>query len=162
MNNIKIFTTQKHRFGRKLNVSGVAFTVDAKGYAEVSEDKVAEVLPAGFELVDKDAKFVSVEEQEKANDVRQIMEQAKAQAAEIVANAEKEAASIIAAARKEAASIEEEGLVPEKQAKLAELKGMTNEELKGLLVEAGVPGADYAKMKKNDLVDKIMSIIFAE
>lgn len=162
MNNIKIFTTQKHRFGRKLNVSGVAFDVDAKGFAEVPEDKVARVLASGFELVDKNAKFTSIEEQAKADDVRQIIEAAKAQAAEIISTAQKEANSIIAAARKEAGDIEEEGLVPEKAAKIEELKGMTNEELKGLLAEAGVPEAEYAKMKKGDLIDKIISIIFAE
>ena len=162
MNNIKIFTTQKHRFGRSLNVAGVTFSVDAKGFAEVPEDKAARVLASGFELADKDAKFTSEEELQKANDVQQILEAAKAQAAAIIAEAEKEAAKIIAAAKKEAGSIEEEEMLPEKEAKMAELKGMSNDELKGLLAEVGVPEADYAKMKKAELIDKIMSIIFAE
>lgn len=162
MNQIEIFTTQKHRFGKTLNVSGIILTLDGKGHANVPEDKVAKLLASGFELVDKDAKFTSQEEMDKAEEVNQIIQSAKAQAKAIIAEAEKKAAKIISEAEKKAGEVEESANVPEKEAKLAELKAMSNDELKSLLAEAGVPEAEYSKLKKADLVDKIMSIIFAE
>lgn len=160
---VKIFTTQKHRFGRTLTIgNGVAVVIDGKGNAEIDEANVAVALISGFELFDKTLKFKTEEEQAHIDEVQSVLESAKLQAEEIVKEAEKKAKEIIADAEKKANVILAEGHVNEKEAKRDELGSKTVKELQALAIEAGIEEGKYKGLKKEALVDLLISYIFEE
>lgn len=157
---IEIVTFKKNRFGRSIVIKGQEVHIDTAGHASVNEDIVSAALVAGFELVDKTAKFTTEEEQAHVEEVNGILESAKAEAAAIVAAAEKQAAEIIAEAEKQAGIIKQENHVDEKAAKKAELESRKVDDLKALCADAGIPEDKYKSLKKAELVDLLMSFIF--
>jgi len=159
---VKIYTTKKHRFNRVLAIAGANVNVDGEGYAEVAEDIVSQALIAGFELVDKNAKFASEEEKTHVKEVNAILESAKAEANAIREEAKAEAAKIIADAEAKAGLIEVENKVDEKAVKREELASKKVGELKGICQDSGIPEEEWKTLKKEELVDLLMSFIFEE
>lgn len=159
---IKVLTTKKHRFNKSIVISGQVIQIDASGYASVSEDIVSQALIAGFELVDKDAKFPTEEQKQHVAEVNAILESAKAQAAGIIAEAEQKAKEIIAEAELKAGKISQEGQADEREAKKAELAAKKVDELKALCADVKIPEEQWEHLKKAELVDLLMSFIFDE
>ena len=157
---VEIVTLKKNRFGRSIVIKSQDVHIDMQGHALVNEDIVSAALIAGFELVDKSVKFTTEEDQKHVEEVSNILESAKAEAAAIVAAAEKQASEIIAEAERQAGIIKQENRVDEKAAKKAELESKRVDDLKALCADAGMPEDQYKNLKKAELVDLLVSFIF--
>jgi vacuolar-type H+-ATPase subunit H len=162
MASIKVKTSKEHRFDRLVNIKGVQVQVDSEGIAEVPERLVIHALNADFELVDKNAKYTSAEDQGKTKETATILAAAEAKAQQILAAAEAKAQQILAAAETKAQSVVGESLIDEKTAKRKELLNTTNDELKAVLKDAGVEEKLWKDANKETLVNLIMEIAFGE
>jgi cell division septum initiation protein DivIVA len=147
---IKFLTDKTNRFGRTVVVSGKEVKVDNKGFAEIDEDLAAIACLMGFKPVDKDAKFESMEEKEKAKKVADILDSARKQAENIIAEATKDAEKIREDART-AANIQNAD-IKEKEEVLAELNKLTVPQLQDQLRLSGVPETEYKGMLKEQLI----------
>lgn len=162
MNTVKIVTDKKHRFNRSIVIKGHQVVIDGTGHAEVPEEIVTAALISGFELVDKTAKFTTDEERQHAEEVSAILQSAHEQAAEIIAKAEKEAEAIVAKAYAEAEAVRRDNKVDERIAKKEELQKMKVDDLKALCADAGISKESYEGLKKDELVEFILSYVFDE
>ena len=160
MNTVKIVTNKKHRFNESIIIKGHQVVVDGTGHAEVPEDIVTAALISGFELVDKSVKFTTDEERQHVEEVEGILQSAHDQAKEIIANAEKEAAAIIERAKAEAEAIRRDNKIDERIAKKEELQKMKVDELKALCSDAGINKESYEGLKKDELIEFILSYVF--
>lgn len=162
MSTVKIVTDKKHRFNRSIIIKGHQVVVDGTGHAEVPEEIVTAALISGFELVDKSVKFTTDEERQHAEEVESILQSAREQAKEIIATAEKEATAIIEQAKAEAAAIRKDNQIDERIAKKEELQRMKVDELKALCADAGINKESYEGLKKDELIEFILSYVFDE
>ena len=162
MDTVKIVTDKKHRFNRSIIIKGHQVVVDSTGHAEVPEEVVTAALISGFELVDKSAKFTTDEERQHAEEVTAILNSAHEQAKEIIAQAEKQAKEIIAQAHAEAEAFRQENKIEERLVKKEELQKMKVDDLKALCADAGINKESYDGLKKDELVEFILSYVFDE
>lgn len=164
MGKIKLVTTKETRFGKLINVSGTEAFVDSKGNCEVEETKVAEFLVYGFELVDKDQEFASLEKVQSMEQVAAVLEDAKVQAEAIITKAKEEAEKILKDAKAQAGKIIEDGEEnkDEREEARRNLMDLTIENLKTKLKEAGVPEKDYKALNKAGLVELVVKLAFVE
>jgi len=156
---IKLITDKKHRFGKYILIKNKNMFVSPNGEIEVEENLVTYALEAGFELVDKDAKFISREEEVKIKEVNDILSSAKQNAEEIIKEAHREADKIIMEAKKAANIIIEDSGIEEKQEFESKLKDRKVEELREVLASSdNYDKETISKMKKQELIDAIMKI----
>lgn len=160
---IKLKTDKVHRFNKSILIGNNTVFVNNVGQIEVDENLVTTALTVGFELVDKNAKFTSTEEQKKVEDVNNILNAAKSQAEEIINNAKLEAEKIITEASIQANAVTVNSGVEEKEEFLKKLKERKVEELKEIAVSSDAYTADQVKeMKKAELIEAIMQIRYPE
>jgi len=160
---IKLITDKKHRFNREILIKDKSVFVDSNGEINVNEDLVTYALEAGFELVDKNVKFTSKEEELKIKEVNDILEGAKSSAKEIIEEARREAERIILEAKKAANVIIEDSGVIEKEEFKKKLMGRKIEELKEIIASTDMYTKEqYNTMKKTEMIDAIMKIQFGE
>ena len=160
---IKLKTNKPHRFNRTILIGNNSVFVNNVGQIEVDENLVSTALTVGFELVDKDVKFTSVEEQKKVDDVNNILKAANAQAEEIIKNAKLEAERIITDANIQANAALVNSGVEEKEEFLKKLKERKVEELREIAVSSDAYTDEQVKeMKKAELIDVIMKLRYSE
>jgi len=156
---IKLFTTKKHRFGSRLIIKNQEVIVNNLGEIEVDETFVTSAMEVGFELVDKDAKFTSVEEANKVKEVNEILISAKKQADEIISEAKREAELIIMEAKTAANAVIFNTGTEEKNEFLKTLQDRKVDELREVAVSSDMyTSEEVNKMKKTDLIEAIMKI----
>jgi len=159
---IQIKTSKANRFNQTILIGKDKISVDKSGLAEVEETSVSKALLIGFELVDKDQKFSSETELQHIEDVNDLLEAAKKQAAEIIKQAEDKAKVIIADAESKAKAIIADNNVDELTEYKESLQKLTVAELKDTLVQAGVAKEKYASIvKKDDLINFIIKEVAA-
>ncbi len=156
---VKLITSKKIRFGKRLNVNGIDVQVGSKGEVEVDESHVATLLTVDFQLVDQDQKFDSEEQVDATKKVQVIINEAKLEAERIISEAKTEAEKILSAAKKvtEVENKEEQEKTKFKES-LIQLKV---DEIKSKLAASGVPEAKYKDLKKSELVDLAVELAFS-
>jgi len=152
---IKFVTENKVCFGREIIIGGKPFKVDNNGVVLVDEKSAAYASLAGFVPVDKDAKFQSMEDQKKANEVADIIASANAQKEAIIAEAIKERERILEEARNKV--IIQDKNLDEKKEVLEKLNQMTVPQLRDELKDMQVPEEEYNKLNKEKLVELVFS-----
>ena len=157
---IAVKTEKRTRFGITIDVEGKKVKVNSEGVALVPPEFVGKVLLYGFELVDKDAAYASLEDQKAAKEANEILENAKLQANQIIEKAQKEAEKIIKAAEEKTKA--QEGNLKEKQQVTDELKNMTVVQLKDELKNMGVSEEEYKSLSKELLVELVYNKTFPE
>lgn len=156
---IKLITDKRHRFGKYILIRNKNVFVNSNGEIEVEENLVTYALEVGFELVDKNVKFTSKEEEIKIKEVNDILSSAKQNAEEIIEEAHREADRIIMEAKKTANVIIEDSGIEEKQEFESKLKDRKVEELRDVLASSdNYDKETINKMKKQELIDAIMKI----
>lgn len=159
---IKLITNKKHRFNKNILLKDRKVFVNNKGEIDVDESLVALALNCDFELVDKNAKFTSIEEQKQVKAVEDIINSSRETAKEIIEEAKREAERIIFEANKKANKIIEESNVEEKDEFTRKLQGRKVEELREVLASSDIyTEEEYKAMKKNELIDAIVKIRFS-
>ena len=160
---IKLITSKSHRFNRHILIKDKNVFVDGKGEVEVEEGYVTSALAAGFELVDKDAKFTSVEEEKKVKDVNDLLTAAKEQAKEIINQAKIEADRIILEAKNYANVVIQESGIEEKEEFIKTLSDRKVDELREIVASSDFYTKEqYSGMKKAELIEAIVKIRYPE
>jgi hypothetical protein len=157
---IKFVTDKKFLYGRSVMINGTSVRVNNQGIIEVSEELAAYCPLAGFQSVDPDAKFESLDERKKAQQVGSLIATAQAQAEEIIKQAERKAEEIVKNARKEKES--SDIVDKEKQEVSAKLVESTKEELIDTLVMMKIPKEDFRGLNKQQLIDLIIAKSYTE
>lgn len=162
MKDIEVKTGLRHRFGKSINIKGSTFNIDSKGITKVPEEIVPYALKEGFELVDPSVKFSSLEKQEQAQEISNLLESAKKQAQEIIESAKGEAERILIEARRQAGMLLEDAHVDEKQETRDLLSKKTVKELQEMAIVGGISEDKYKNLKKDDLIELLVESSFGK
>lgn len=164
MGQVKFKTDQRHRFNKQVQIGESLYNINSKGEVDINEEDVNQALLAGYTTSENISKLTtSADVSMQSNDVKMIIETAKAQAKAIVDEATLEAEKIINEAKVKAGDIVENSVELEKKKFKKELEVMSVDDLKNYLITSKVATKEYKHIdSKEDLIDFIVKKAFPE